>query len=328
MNLETATALARCRVGQPDVRGRLTELTESGAFPAHVEAVFRALLADALLEPLGLAGFTCPNDIETPRTVPVLVLRFMPFAQAIGVAPGAPLEEAPDTQFVLLPPSGGVETVQLGLPEGQKVADHMLHAKLMIGPYLLARTAVSQRIYDALGGAHDPFDWRGAMQPANQISWRDAGLWCRELGLRLPTEAEWELGCRGGTHSPFCFGSTIGTHQVNYDGRYPWRKTDPEGECRNGTVEVGSLPHNGYGLHEVHGNLYEWCEDKYRGHKSIRVRRGGCWGGGGGNFGRARNCHASFRSRNETRFRDERTGLRPARTVQIQAWGDGDETRY
>lgn len=70
---------------------------------------------------------------------------------------------------------------------------------------------------------------------------------------RLPSEAEWEYACRAGTKTAFSFGATITTAQANFSsgGR----------KARRGTVAVGSLPVNGWGRHETHGNVWEWCED-------------------------------------------------------------------
>ncbi|MCA3396097.1 MAG: SUMF1/EgtB/PvdO family nonheme iron enzyme [Roseomonas sp.] len=70
---------------------------------------------------------------------------------------------------------------------------------------------------------------------------------------RLPSEAEWEYACRAGTKTAFSFGATITTAQANFSsgGR----------KARRGTVAVGSLPVNGWGRHETHGNVCEWCED-------------------------------------------------------------------
>jgi len=109
------------------------------------------------------------------------------------------------------------------------------------------------------------------------------------LDLRLPAEAEWEYACRAGTQTPFSFGNTITTNQVNYDGNYPYTG-GKKGKYREKTVEVGSLPCNSWGLYEMHGNIWEWCNDWYDEYRSgkivdpvgpengeFRVLRGGGW---------------------------------------------------
>ena len=80
------------------------------------------------------------------------------------------------------------------------------------------------------------------------------------LDLCLPSEAQWEYACRSGTTTPFSFGETITPEQVNYDGEHPYAGT-AKGLYRQETVPVGSLPPNPWGLHEMHGNVWEWVED-------------------------------------------------------------------
>jgi formylglycine-generating enzyme required for sulfatase activity len=92
---------------------------------------------------------------------------------------------------------------------------------------------------------------------------------------RLPSEAEWEHACRAGTKTEFWWGNEISTAQANYDGNYTFGK-GKKGEYRERTVPVDSFQANPWGLYQVHGNVWEWCEDAYD--KSSRVVRGGSWG--------------------------------------------------
>ncbi|MCX7045007.1 MAG: SUMF1/EgtB/PvdO family nonheme iron enzyme [Candidatus Sumerlaeota bacterium] len=104
--------------------------------------------------------------------------------------------------------------------------------------------------------------------PTVNVCWHDAIAFCKWLSrksnhkYRLPTEAEWEYACRAGTRTPFYFGETISTDQANYDGNYIY-KDGEEGVFRERTTPVGSFPANAWGVHDMHGNVWEWCMDWY-----------------------------------------------------------------
>ena len=82
-------------------------------------------------------------------------------------------------------------------------------------------------------------------------------------GYCLPTEAQWEYCCRAGTRTPFWFGETITSNDANFDGNYPYRQQDDKGEYRQKTTPVKQFKANPWGLHDMHGNLWQWCEDLY-----------------------------------------------------------------
>jgi formylglycine-generating enzyme required for sulfatase activity len=86
----------------------------------------------------------------------------------------------------------------------------------------------------------------------------------------LPTEAQWEYACRAGTQTPFHFGAKITPEQVNYNGNYPYGK-GKKGIFRECTVPVKSLPANTWGLHEMHGNVWEWCADDLRDYRALAL---------------------------------------------------------
>ena len=179
------------------------------------------------------------------------------------------------------------------------------------------------------GYVPDDQGWGRGRPPVINVSWEDAQrfvAWLRdETGepYRLLSEAEWEYAARAGTTTPFHTGSTIATSQANYDGDYTYGD-GRAGVYREQTVKVGSFAPNGFGLHDVHGNVWEWVEDcwndSYRGAPSDgtawrsgdcsrRVVRGGGWISGPGVL------RSAFRSGLDSGFRLNESGFRVARTL-------------
>jgi formylglycine-generating enzyme required for sulfatase activity/predicted Ser/Thr protein kinase len=115
----------------------------------------------------------------------------------------------------------------------------------------------------------DPSTFKGDTLPVEQVSWCEAVEFCKRLSqisgrdYRLPTEAEWEYACRAGTTTAFHFGETITPHLANYDGRLSYG-AGPRGVWRQQTTPVGFFKvANGFGLYDMHGNVYEWCMDPW-----------------------------------------------------------------
>ena len=111
-------------------------------------------------------------------------------------------------------------------------------------------------------------------RPVERVSWHDAMEFCRRVdtllldgsGLHcsLPSEAQWEYACRAGESTPFSCGETITSEFANYNGNYTY-VNGPKGEYRQQTTRVGIFPANGWGLHDMHGNVWEWCLDHWHG---------------------------------------------------------------
>jgi formylglycine-generating enzyme required for sulfatase activity len=143
----------------------------------------------------------------------------------------------------------------------------------------------------------DPSRFNGDNLPVECVSWNHTQEFCARLSLktnqtyRLPSEAEWEYACRGGTTTPFYFGETISTELANYDGNYTYGG-GAKGVFRGETTAVGSFGvANNFGLYDMHGNVWEWCQDSYSSYKgaptdgnawldtdtNVRLLRGGSW---------------------------------------------------
>lgn len=160
-------------------------------------------------------------------------------------------------------------------------------------------------------------------QRATELARNSGGL-PRNWEFRLPTEAQWEYACRAGTTTATAFGDKLSSRQANFKGK-PYNGAE-SGPSLSRAAKVGSYPPNAWGLHDMHGNTFEWCRDWYRfklpggvdpdlhdgersatrsehGDKS-RVRRGGCWADEGWP------CRSAFRLRFEPERRYDHIGFR------------------
>jgi formylglycine-generating enzyme required for sulfatase activity len=109
---------------------------------------------------------------------------------------------------------------------------------------------------------------KGDRYPVGAVSWLMAQDFIKKFNartnqkFRLPTEAEWEYACRAGTTTPFHYGGSLSPDQANFNGDFPYGGA-AKGAYRRKTVPVGSFAANAWGLHDMHGNLWEWCADWY-----------------------------------------------------------------
>lgn len=220
-------------------------------------------IARVLLDPrkemhyLGLECFQCEQvfaaEQKTPLRFHLPVFCFAPFARALALPAG---QRAAEAEFVLLPPIDGHATFTMG---GTSWSHEQPYHQVTIAPFLVGRTTVTRGVFRWLG----PFDPNDQAQggPADDprlpasVSWNAL---CHQTGflahtqLRLPTESEWEYACRGGSAGEYCFGDDQRLLE-----RYAWLGWSQPKQ------PVAQRLANAYGLFDVHGNVKEWCQDRW-----------------------------------------------------------------
>jgi len=134
--------------------------------------------------------------------------------------------------------------------------------------FYMGKYEVTQGQWQAVMGTN-PSKFKGDNLPVEQVSWNDVQEFIGKLNARgdgytyrLPSEAEWEYACRAGTTTAFSFGDSLSSSQANFDGNYPYGGA-AKGVYRVKTTPVGSFQPNSFGLYDMHGNVWEWCEDWY-----------------------------------------------------------------
>ncbi len=241
--------------------------------------------------------------------------------QTVDLGGGVTLE------LVWIPPG----TFTMGSPESeaQRDDDETQHQVTLTQGFWMGKYEVTEAQWQRLVGSikGDP------RLPVETATWHDCQKFLEKLNgrvsggdFRLPTEAQWEYACRAGTSTPFHFGETISTDQANYNGNYTYGN-GRKGVYRKKTTVVGSFPSNAWGLHDMHGNVWEWCSDWYdpefysrsperdpenTAKSEIRVLRGGSW------YNSPGFCRSADRTRDNPTLRSYSFGFRvvcvPARS--------------
>jgi len=224
-------------------------------------------------------------------------------------------------KFAYIPPTGA-EGFLMGSPvtEEKHRPDETLHKVILTQGFYLGVYEVTQDEYQQIMGnnpshfsaahikAAKIFGQDARFFPVERVSWNLATEFCRKLSARegktyrLPTEAEWEYACRAKTTTPFHFGKSCNGTEANCDGKFPYG-TSVKGEDMQRTSLVGRYAPNRWGLHDMHGNVGEWCADKYGDYPAgtvtnptgpssdtiYRVFRGGGW------YNSPHFCRSAFR---------------------------------
>ena len=164
--------------------------------------------------------------------------------------------------------------------------------KIPIVTFKIGKYPITQAQYEAVMGTNPSYFKNNPQNPVEQVSYDEAQTFCQKLSqltgknYRLPTEAEWEYACRAGTTTDYYFGD-----DENQLGDYAWH----EGNSQDKTHPVGQKKPNAWGLYDMSGNVWEWCEDDWHDNYigaptdgsawlindndyDYRILRGGSWG--------------------------------------------------
>lgn len=205
----------------------------------------------------------------------------------------------------------------MGCPPMQGIDHERPQHEVEISSFFIGKYPITQGQWIRLMGSN-PSYFEGETQPVENITWEDANVFCEKLSqiakrrFRLPSEAEWEFACRAGSPGRYCFGNDYGLLS-----QYAWYNYNSQ----NRTHPVGSLEPNSFGLYDMHGNVWEWCQDWYsleyykRSPKldpkgpsfgKYRVLRGGSWDLN------TNNCRSAYRFHHSPEYHSSSIGFRVA----------------
>jgi formylglycine-generating enzyme required for sulfatase activity len=236
-------------------------------------------------------------------------------------------------EFVLIP--AGTFTMGSPQDEAHRHSGEVQHKVIITRPFYMQTTEVTLRQWRRIMGKRIFGRRRGkGTMPAFRVSWHDCMKFIKKLNARnqgvyrLPTEAEWEYACRAGTTTAFSWGDEIDCGKALYSNN---RMKAPEcmdaaesrGIAPDGPAPVSSYMPNTWGLYDMHGNVWEWCQDWYGDYSggtvkdpqgppsgTEKVRRGGSW------FKHGYSCRSANRAHGHPPTRYKTTGFRLVREAR------------
>ncbi|MGF1493302.1 MAG: SUMF1/EgtB/PvdO family nonheme iron enzyme [Microcoleaceae cyanobacterium] len=235
-------------------------------------------------------GLASTPSVPTPTSAEPAQARssqeapFENYAEDLGNGVALEMIAIPGGSFMMGSPETEAERYDREGPQHKVTVPKFFMGKFPVTQAQWRRVAALPQVKQDL--EPDPSHFKGDSRPVEQVSWHDAVEFCDRLSratghkYRLPTEAEWEYACRAGTTTRYSFGDEITPELANYSGNV--------GE----TTDVGRYSPNPFGLYDVHGNVWEWCDDDWHNNYqnaptdgsawsseqgSDKVRRGGAW---------------------------------------------------
>ncbi len=294
-----------------DVAGRLVEPKELALSVIGILALF---LGVSYFMQSSLANRAPANNVAMitpdPASTPARLIKNSIEMELVLIKPGEFLMGASNSEAEAQPSEKPQHRVQITQPF------YMGKYEVTQAEYQQVMGTNPSYFTSSGGGTSSVADQDTRRFPVEQVSWNDAVDFCNELserdgltvcydqdrqrvsdrGYRLPTEAEWEFACRAGTTTPFHFDSVVNGDKANVNGNSPYgTKTKGAYLGRTTVVDDPTYPPNAFGLAQMHGNVWEWCEDVYdaqvyAGRSGVttdpvktsgwqyRVLRGGAWG--------------------------------------------------
>ena len=229
-------------------------------------------------------------------------------------------KQAHKPDILLVDIEGGTYLMGCESKNGNCETDELTHS-VTVSDFRMSKFEITFDLYDAYCdsiGLEKPEDngWGRGNRPVINVTWRDANNFAEWMGGRLPTEAEWEYAARAGGKSAFGKTNCLSKTQANFNGATEILRCGPESFLKR-TQPVGSYPANAYGLHDMFGNVFEWCNDWYGVYTEgtsvnptgpmeagYKVNRGGSWANP------ASACRAAARETGEIEFKGNRIGFR------------------
>jgi formylglycine-generating enzyme required for sulfatase activity len=287
-NLPVESMLKRVASGVRQATGGSQQPWTEGA----LDGDFYFASAGSAATPTTVVATVVPEPVRPPAAQ----TQTPPQTQAVALQPAqAPCSLCPPMVVI----AGGSFVMGSPAKEPGRDADEGPQRRVSVARFELGRTEVTQGQWRAVMGSNpSQFSSCGDDCPVERVSWDDAQAYIRKLNelsgrrYRLPSEAEWEYAARAGTTTPFSTGETISTAQANFQGNYTYNGS-AKGVYREKTTMVCSFAANGFGLCDLHGNVWEWVEDVWHdsyqgaptdgsarvmgGDQARRVVRGGSW---------------------------------------------------